>query len=257
MYENYLEPFTNNTVGQTNDDKLARKEMTMRRSQAGFFSACLTFLIATALPSHAEMYVGGALGLSLPNSFSNVSGLGTDSGLKGTDLDLATSPLYGAKVGYFFPGLNWLGVEGEFFYSNPHMKQQQTTSTGTFNTPIGPVTTSSTRVIPGAHVRMMTGAINVIARYPGKRFQPYVGVGFTMNWARFSSPDPRFGRAQSASDTSPGFNALAGSRFFLTKRVALFGEYKYTKSSFDFGNNVLFQADYSAHNLLAGVSLHF
>jgi opacity protein-like surface antigen len=229
----------------------------MRLRLAWFLSICMTMLIATVLPSYAEMYVGGQFGLSLPNSFSNVAGLGTDSSLKGSDLDLATSPLYGAKVGYFFPRLNWLGVEGEFFYSNPHMKQQSSTSTGTFNTPFGPVTGTTTQNVAGAHVRMMTGAINVIARYPGKRFQPYIGVGFAMNWARFSSPELRSGRAQVASDTSPGFNALAGMRFFMTKHVALFGEYKYTKSSFDFGNNVLFQADYSAHNFVAGVSLHF
>jgi opacity protein-like surface antigen len=247
----------NPLLHQTDDDKLVRKEMTMRLRKACFFSVCMTVLLATVHPSRAELNVGGELGVSLPNSFSNVSGLGTDSGLKGSDLDLATSPLYGAKVGYFFPGLNWLGVEGEFFYSNPHMKQQLTTSTGTFNTAVGPVTGTATQEVPGAHVRMMTAAANVIARYPGKRFQPYIGVGFTMNWARFSSPAQRLGRAQTASDTSPGFNVLAGSRFFLTKRVALFGEYKYTKSSFDFGNNVLFQADYSAHNLIAGVSLHF
>jgi opacity protein-like surface antigen len=229
--------------------------MTLRL--AWFLGMCVTVLIVAASPCFAELYVGGGLGVSLPNSFSNVSGLGTDSGLKGSDLDLATSPLYDAKVGYFFPKLNWLGIEGEFFYSNPHMKQQQTTSTGTFNSAFGPVTGTATQTVPGAHVRMMTAAANVIARYPGKRFQPYVGVGFTMNWARFSSPAPRFGQGQTASDTSPGFNLLAGSRFFLTKHVALFGEYKYTRSSFDFGNNVLFQADYSAHNFLAGVSLHF
>jgi opacity protein-like surface antigen len=230
----------------------------MRLRLAWLLCTCITMLIVAASPSLAELYVGGELGLSLPNSFSNVSGLGTDSGLKGSDLDLATSPLYGAKVGYFFPRINWLGIEGEFFYTNPHMKQQVSQSTGTVNVPgIGPVPCCAPQNVVGAHVRMMTGAINVIARYPGKRFQPYVGVGFTMNWARFSSPDQRFGRSQTASDTSPGFNVLAGSRFFLTKHVALYGEYKYTKSSFDFGNNVLFQADYSAHNLIAGVSLHF
>lgn len=229
----------------------------MRLRLACFLSVCLMVLLSMVLPAHAEVYVGGQLGVSLPNSFSNVSGLGTDSSLKGSDLDLTTSPLYGAKVGYFFPGLNWLGVEGEFFYSNPHMKQQTSTSRGTFNTPLGPVTGTATQNVSGAHVRMMTGAINVIARYPGKRFQPYVGVGFGMNWARFSSPEQRLGRAQVASDTSPGFNALTGVRFFMTKHVALFGEYKYVKTSFDFGNNVLFQADYSAHNFVAGVSLHF
>jgi opacity protein-like surface antigen len=247
----------NTMLHQTDNDKQVRKEMTMSLRLVWFLTMCMTVLIATVFPSHAEVYVGGGLGISLPNSFSNVSGLGIDSSLKGSDLDLATSPIYGAKVGYFFPRLNWLGIEGEFLYSNPHMKQQRTTSTGTFNTPLGPVTGTATQDVPGAHVRMMTAAANVIARYPGKRFQPYIGVGFTMNWARFSSPAPRLGRAQVASDTSPGFNVLAGSRFFLTKHVALFGEYKYMKSSFDFGNNVLFQADYSAHNLIAGVSLHF
>lgn len=230
----------------------------MRLRLAWFLTICMTALIATVSPSHAEMYIGGGLGISLPNSFSNVSGLGINSSLKGNELDLATSPIYGAKVGYFFPGLNWLGVEGEFLYSNPHMKQQVLKSTGTVNIPgIGTVQCCEPQNVPGAHIRMMTAAANVIARYPGKRFQPYIGVGFTMNWARFSSPAPRLGRAQVASDTSPGFNVLAGSRFFLTKHVALFGEYKYMKSSFDFGNNVLFQADYSAHNLIAGVSLHF
>lgn len=235
--------------------------MRLRRAWLWSVSTGVAMSILAASPSFAEFYVGGGLGVSLPNSFSNVSGLGTDSGLKGTDLDLATSPLYDAKVGYFLPRINWLGIEGEFMYSNPHMKQQQSTSTGTFNTAVGPVTGTSTQVVPGAHIRMMTAAANLIARYPGKRFQPYVGVGFTMNWARFSGfSAPAAGRpqtAQTASDTSPGFDVLAGSRFFLTKQVALFAEYKYVASSFDFGNNVLFQADYSAHNLMAGVSLHF
>lgn len=230
----------------------------MRLIMARLLSVLMLSLIATVLPSHAEMYIGGQLGISLPNSLSNVQGTGTDSGLKGTDLDLANSPLYGAKIGYFFPKINWLGVEGEFFYSNPHMKQQQSTSSGTLNVPgIGPITGSATQIVPGAHMRMAVGAINVIARYPGKRFQPYVGAGFGMYFARFSSPALRFGRSETASDTSPGFNILAGSRFFLTKNLALFGEYKYNKSSFDFGNNVLFKADYSAHNLVAGVSVHF
>jgi hypothetical protein len=39
--------------------------------------------------------------------------------------------------------------------------------------------------------------------------------------------------------------------------VAVFGEYKYTTTSFDFGGNVLIKADYTAHNLVGGVSFHF
>jgi opacity protein-like surface antigen len=230
----------------------------MRFIQLRLVGMLAFIILAGAATSHAELYVGGGLGLSLPNSFSNVQGIGVDSGLKGSDLKLATSPFYGAKVGYFLPGLSWLGVEGEFFYTNPHMEQQKSTSTGTFNIPpFGPVQGTSTSTVTGAHVRMATAAVNLVARYPGKRFQPYVGGGFTMNWARFSSPATRFGRSESASDTSPGFDVMAGLRFFLTKRVALYGEYKYVRSSFDFGNNVLFKTDYSANNFIAGASLHF
>jgi opacity protein-like surface antigen len=243
---------------KTDHDTEVQKEMTMRLIMARLLSVLMLSVIATALPSHAEMYIGGQLGISLPNSFSNVQGTGTDSGLKGTDLDLANSPLYGAKIGYFFPRINWLGVEGEFFYSNPHMKQQEQTVSGSKNFPgLGtipcgtPLLPCGSREVSGAHVRMAVGAINLIARYPGKRFQPYVGAGFGMYFARISNS------SINASDTSPGFNVLAGSRFFLTKHLALFGEYKYNRSSFDFGNNVLFKADYSAHNLVAGVSVHF
>lgn len=203
----------------------------------------------------AEMYIAGQGGVSLSNALSNVQDRGTllgVSGAKGSDLELTTSPLYGGKIGYFFPGANWLGVEAEFFHTNPHIKQQPFS-----------VTFPSGLTVPqigekrGAHLGVNTAAINLLIRYPGKRFQPYIGGGVAIYWASLSGSEVKFGRPLDASDTSPGLNALVGSRFFFTKYVAIFGEYKYNKSSFDFGNNVLFKADYSAHNFVGGISLHF
>jgi len=215
------------------------------------------FVILTSATAQSEFYVAGQGGISFPGSFSNVEGLGPNfggAGFKFTDIDLANSVLLGAKVGFFFPRLNWLGIEGEYFHTNPHTKQQQAP---TLTTPNGQ--TIQLLPKPGAHVSMSTGAINVIARYPGKRFQPYVGVGLGMYGASLSSNQVQSVNNQplSASDFSFGLNALAGVRYFLTKHVALFGEYKYNRASFQFEGNAQFKADYSASNIVGGISFHF
>lgn len=214
-------------------------------------------IVLTSATAQSEFYVAGQGGISLPGSFSNVEGIGTrfgGTGFKSSDLDLATSPLYGAKVGYFFSGLNWLGVEGEYFYTNPHIKQQPFSIT----TPSGQV---FNRVgdKPGAHTRMSTAALNIIVRYPGKRFQPYVGVGPAMYWARIAGSEIQTINNQplSASDSSLGLNVLIGARYFLTKHIAFFGEYKYNRASFEFSSNAQFKTDYSANNLAVGIAVHF
>lgn len=213
-------------------------------------------LILNSTTAQSEFYVAGQGGISLPGSFTNVEGLGPGvggAGYKSSDFDLANSVLFGAKVGFFFPRLNWLGIEGEYFHTNPHIKQQSSTLTA----PNGQQFLLAGK--PGAHVSMSTGAINVIARYPGKRFQPYVGVGLGMYGASVSSNQVQTLNNQplSASDFSFGLNALAGVRYFLTKHVALFGEYKYNKASFQFEGNAQFKADYSASNIVGGISFHF
>jgi opacity protein-like surface antigen len=155
---------------------------------------------------------------------------------------------------YFLPGLIWLGVEAEYFFTNPHIKQQPFTVT----TPSGQ-TFNRIGEKPGAHTRMQTAALNVMLRYPGKRFQPYVGIGPAMYWARIAGSEVSLINNQpvQASDSSIGFNALVGTRFFLTKQLAIFAEYKYNKASFTFENNVQFKADYSANNIVGGLSVHF
>jgi len=217
--------------------------------------ACIGILISNT--ARSEFYVAGQGGVSFPGSFSHIEGIGPGfggSGYKSSNLNLATSPLYGAKVGYFLPRLNWLGFEGEYFYTNPHIEQQPfsvTTPSGqTFNR-IGEK--------PRAHTSMSVAALNVIVRYPGKRFQPYIGIGPAMYWASISGSEIILlnGKPLSASDSSLGFNALVGSRFFLTKQLAIFAEYKYNKASFTFEGNAQFKADYSANNIVAGLSVHF
>jgi opacity protein-like surface antigen len=207
----------------------------------------LLFLLSVwLLPSHsaAEMYVAGMVGYTAPNDLTNVQGTGANSGISLSDLELKSSVAYGGKIGYFFPGVNWLGIETELYNTTPHVKQQSVTASGFGVTvPIG--------TLPGFNLRVLNWGINAIVRYPGKTFQPYAGVGLGVFFA-----EAKF-QGQSDSDTAPGLNALAGIRLFATDHLALFAEYKYNRASFNLPTAIGFEADYSANIFMGGVSYHF
>lgn len=192
-----------------------------------------------------EPYVAVFGGINLAQPLTNVHGLQDLSSVHLSDLDLARSPIYGVKAGLFLPSpQSWFGLETEVFYSNPHVKQQPVTATGS---------KSGTDSLGGAHIRMTTWAFNWVARYPGERFQPYAGVGLGIFWARLSGND----YGGSGSDTSLGLNALAGVRLLVTRHIGLFAEYKYNRASFDLGGDVMLHTLYQAHNLVGGLSVHF
>ncbi|NGZ08949.1 MAG: hypothetical protein CV088_06110 [Nitrospira sp. LK70] len=90
------------------------------------------------------------------------------------------------------------------------------------------------------------------------RLQPYGGVGLGVFFAHLSN------NGNGASDNAvPGFNALAGLRYFVTERIALFGEYKYNFAPFDYtadgshGGGAGVKADYTINHVVGGLSFHF
>jgi opacity protein-like surface antigen len=208
-----------------------------------------------------EWYVAGFGGVTLGHNFNDVERTGAGAGLNQEDIGLKNSVVYGGKIGYFLPDrLNWLGFEAEGFNTTPHFEQQG--------------------AIPGSHLRVTTAAFNVVARAHmacdddrtdrsdiGSRgtsperdnrglchLQPYVGVGPGVFFAKTSN-------GTSSSDNGVvGFNALAGVRYFVTDKVAFFGEYKYNRATFEFdsvtGGGGL-TGDYSASHVVGGLSFHF
>ena len=72
-----------------------------------------------------------------------------------------------------------------------------------------------------------------------------------------------FGGANSSSDNAvPGFNGLAGVRYFFSEHVAMFGEYKYNRATFNFDMRSWtagrwIAGRYSVHNIVGGLSFHF
>ena len=62
-----------------------------------------------------EMYVAGQAGVTLANDLFNVKGTGPNQGTSFSDTTLQDSVMYGAKLGYYFESMKWLGFETEVF----------------------------------------------------------------------------------------------------------------------------------------------
>ena len=67
-----------------------------------------------------------------------------------------------------FPGNGWFGLELDVFNSTPHIKNLDN--------------------VPGIHMRVTNVGVNLLARYPGVTFQPYVGIGAGAAIARMGTP---------------------------------------------------------------------
>lgn len=223
-----------------------------RRSRISIAAALL--VVASALPAWGEMYIAGQVGLTSPQNASQVN-LAVDptilSPISLSDLDLKNSIMYGGKVGYYFDSVKSLGIETEAFTTTPHLKQQNVTVSVLDGSP--PVS----QEVGGANFRVTTLAFNLVARYPGERFQPYVGAGPGIFFAQLKDS------TDSTSSTKPGLNTQIGLRFLITENLAVFGEWKYNHVRFNFdtpafgaGSSGL-SLHYSAHNFIFGIGYHF
>ena len=187
-----------------------------------------------------------------------------------SDLSLKQSALIGGKGGYFFnaEGFPWLGVELEAFTTKPTIKtqtvltEQDITFTkhdfnpGCPSQPLGQCSIQehlkSTLPVTQSTLRLVTVVFNVVARYPGTVFQPYVGVGGGAFY--FSSSGQIDGR-----QVVPGLNAQLGLKVLATEEWGLFVEGKYNYATITNLDPVGFGLSgvYSAFNVLAGVAYHF
>ena len=94
-------------------------------------------LVLSVSNAYSEMYVGGQIGTTFFGDNNKLTRVDlTDlGGPPGSTLtppgsmsgrDLASSPVLGVKIGYYFPRVPWLGLEVEGYYTTPHIEQQST-----------------------------------------------------------------------------------------------------------------------------------
>lgn len=216
---------------------------------------------ASLLSAHAESYIAGQVGYTVAQDTTR--GRVTDPGLVGlsagttvSNTDLNNSLMYGMKVGHYFDGRPWLGVELESFLTTPHTPQQRVTlqSPGA-----GTISLNET----GATNRVIVVAPNLIARYQAGALEPYVGIGPGVFFLHQRQESPAAGAsAYSQSSTRVGLNTQVGLRYRMTDHVSVFGEWKYNYVRF----NLAGQADgpyagvsaiASLHHFVVGVGYHF
>lgn len=218
-------------------------ELHRRRHMTARFIGYALLLVATCLCSavdyaQAEYYVAGQIGVNFADRLKDIQGTGSliTVAPRFDNFDLKNAVVYGGKLGYF-PGNGAMGAELDVFNSQPNIKQMG--------------------VIPGIHLGVTNVGINLLLRYPGQTFQPYVGFGGAALIARISQTVD----VQSDTDVGFGINLLAGLRTFVTPYVAVFAEYKYTRGTLTFndafGSVGGFSGDYQAQHVVFGVSYHF
>lgn len=220
----------------------------------------------TAPKAYSEAYIAGQFGVALPS----ISGGLTNAAFNFTvpnvdipDVSLKTSFLYGGKVGYYFPQVRWFGLETEVYNTTPHVKQQQldvTIPAGTFIPGPGGGTTqvpgNLSFGLPGNHLRVLMWApVNFLFRYPNGRFQPYIGLGPGIFFAHAGSTGQ--GVAVDQTNIRVGANAKIGVEVYVTRHIAIFGEWKYNWVMFNFDKQLGFEGRYEMHLVAGGLSYHF
>ena len=172
--------------------------------------------------------------------------------------------MFGGRVGYWLEYLNmpYLGVEGEFYWGLPNIDDQSLTLGGTG---------AGSVPIQDTDFRVGTVALNLLVRYPYGPIQPYVGVGGAFLFAdvddiKTSASVVFLGPGGAVlfpagttfltgdDDTGFGLQLMGGLRGFVTDNLALFAEYKWVLSEFEFSE---FELDYSTSHVYAGLEWHF
>ena len=241
-------------------------------------------LIAVAVPVRAEPYLAVYAGAA----FTESKDLRTELELNGApfvngrakNLTFDTAPVYGAKAGYFF-GADLLGgntgIELDVYHFEPDVSRQFVKFRGM----LAGVTGDTRTEIQAADIQITAVTLNALYRFrlaadrehPAGRVQPYVGVGTGAFIARLATTTSPFDVNKDISDTDvrAGFQALAGARWFVTKNLALFAEYKFIQTqtfSFSFKESgTIFggpftetardRADITSHLIYGGLGFHW
>jgi len=224
-------------------------------------------------PASAEWYVGGYVGVAIPDEEDVDVGLSAvgipiaDGTFK--DVDLETSAVFGGKVGYFFESVPYFGLELEGYNFQPDADAQTVDFSGTvLGVPAPgpvPITDIDIDVIGiglNAVYRLQLGETDAM---PRGRFQPYFGLGLGIFIADLETTI--FGLKADDTDTALGFQGLVGFKYFLIEHLALFAEYKFIQTDdfeFEDSTTVLgvpvkgsLETDLTAHLIYGGIAWHF
>jgi len=196
--------------------------------------------LVVAHTGSAAEYSRAELGLYALGAFPSDGGLFAQGGTP-LNSKVANGAGAGIKAGVFLKPLgNIVGLQLESFAN-------------------GSAITFSSGTNPGSSARtnlwVFNSMFNLIFRYPGDDFLPYIGVGGGLSNGMLTNPNIP-GRTDTDFEGcwTFGYQFLGGVEANLTTRLYLFSEYKYLAANFHWTQLAL---DYRSQYVLFGIGLRF
>lgn len=199
----------------------------------------LIFFSAPAFCADGSPYISANVGLAMPND-SDLTATG-GSGTTGT-IEFDTGTAYAVAVGYAYE--NSVRIEGEFVYQANDYDKLSVTGVGSAT--IEGDAKSKTFLLNGYYDFNKEGKV-----------QPFIGAGIGLSEVEAGDISlPGYGTLLSSdNDTAFAYQVSAGVGFSVSEKTSLELKYRYFQTE-DLNFEVL-DAEYSSHNLFAGVRLSF
>jgi len=214
----------------------------------------------TAAPASVDPFIALYGGMAFPTKTNaQVDSAADNDHFTVIDQAFSNSKSLGGKIGLWTPmwrertGLD-VGFAFDVTNYQPDIKSGRFRATGTANgTPVSAITwlnkvdVNSTLLTVNLMFRV---PLYVSAEFPNGRIDPYGGGGVGIQNTSFGS--------QGKAPRDFGTQALAGLNVFMTRRIAFFGEYKYThvKQTLNFATSEE-QYTFAVHHAVFGLAVHF
>jgi opacity protein-like surface antigen len=263
----------------------------MARNQSRLFLFLIGAALVLLTPNlgFAQMYVGiyggGAFPLEAETSarsllFEKIVNEAAEDGVAVSSLSINIDEtefdaggILGGRVGYWLEEYPFLALEAELYWSFPKVSKQNVAFQTSYIANGTPGATTVQVPIEEADLQVTTLGINIIARYPSSVLQPYGGVGFGLvggvvddvklsEDTTFSTDGTTFTleggdniyKLIGEDDWVPALQLMGGVRGFIHENIALFVEYKYVTTEFEFHP---VQFDYDTSHVYGGIELFF
>ncbi len=250
-----------------------------------FIGPVLAVLGSICSPSSvlAETFISIGGGVLFPENMTNITAdenvnypnaPGPGQFFPGTqysDVQFQNSAAIDLKIGHFLDCHPWLGVEASYMYANPMFPEQHVTLTNPGFSIFGFGDTFTQDQL-SASVVMNTLNFDLLIRYPGETFQPYVGVGPGILFTKESGVGKSgilVAPVQTPGTDAPPFagsstdiflDVEAGLRVNLTETIYAYGEWQFMAADAHISNFRSIShvnGNFAANSMFFGLGIRF